>query len=667
MSERSLAELLNKDPQSQDSTNWLSENVWHPFVNGTGLLQIYDTIANKELDIYQAKRTETFSSDWCVRSLSTAAGAILPFVIAGKLTGAGLTIASERLGLEGTSARIMSNESLAQVFGAGLYTFAQKPQEGQSRLSAAAGSMAGFTLFSSGNYLLGQSSSFLTNPLTASLARGTGRIAVGALGGMASYETGNFSDSLQGIERKSSPDEFWQSVAQGAFVNLALPVVQERVLNFSQSTSKAASILSESRLSLADAGKTVAESGLSFAESLLALEQNKSSLSLIGRVKEGGKAATDETRILPRIVLKGGSDIAESTKEYERWMSERIKVVPEDLAKKHSDMASDPFKFMRATYYRWAERFPQILPDLANAPKVNSIGDLHIDNFGTWIDKLGRLVWGANDFDEAYHLPYTNDLVRLATSLSLLKTQKGLEIGIKDASEAILEGYKQGLKDGGKPFVLEDHNHRLLELAKEQMTDPKDYYHKLKKQIESNPTNEPPPDLLKALKSVLPDKEIALRFGHRQAGEGSLGRQRDLAIGEYKGDTVAAEAKSLLASANSFVAGKANEQSYSVEIMKESVRQSDPGVKIEGDWIARSMHPRRSKIDLSKLDKAKDQEKLLYSMGYETANIHLGTKNAAELIVKDLESRDPNWLSDAAKSMTKSIEEDHADWKKHMR
>ena len=47
---------------------------------------------------------------------------------------------------------------------------------------------------------------------------------------------------------------------------------------------------------------------------------------------------------------------------------------------------------------------------------VLAIGDLHLENFGTWRDAEGRLVWGINDFDEAWALPYTNDLIRLATS-----------------------------------------------------------------------------------------------------------------------------------------------------------------------------------------------------------------------------------------------------------
>ena len=55
-------------------------------------------------------------------------------------------------------------------------------------------------------------------------------------------------------------------------------------------------------------------------------------------------------------------------------------------------------------------------PNLDHAPQVLGVGDLHVENFGTWRDAESRLVWGINDFDEACCLPYTHDLVRLAAS-----------------------------------------------------------------------------------------------------------------------------------------------------------------------------------------------------------------------------------------------------------
>ncbi len=55
------------------------------------------------------------------------------------------------------------------------------------------------------------------------------------------------------------------------------------------------------------------------------------------------------------------------------------------------------------------------------------VGDLHVENFGTWRDGEGRLIWGINDFDEATTLPYTNDLVRLCASALIAISESRLE------------------------------------------------------------------------------------------------------------------------------------------------------------------------------------------------------------------------------------------------
>ena len=80
-------------------------------------------------------------------------------------------------------------------------------------------------------------------------------------------------------------------------------------------------------------------------------------------------------------------------------------------------MAEAAFPFFRATFYRWLQLWPEICPDLVNAPAVLGVGDLHIENFGTWRDEEGRLIWGVNDLDEAWPAPYALDLVRLTTSV----------------------------------------------------------------------------------------------------------------------------------------------------------------------------------------------------------------------------------------------------------
>ena len=92
--------------------------------------------------------------------------------------------------------------------------------------------------------------------------------------------------------------------------------------------------------------------------------------------------------------------------------------------------------FLRGTFYRWAELWKDV-PD--GGSKVAAAGDTHVENFGTWRDEEGRLVWGVNDFDEACELPWTSDLVRLGVSAMLaLGTLKNFKLSAEDACDAIL-------------------------------------------------------------------------------------------------------------------------------------------------------------------------------------------------------------------------------------
>src|SRR5689334_7978784 len=100
--------------------------------------------------------------------------------------------------------------------------------------------------------------------------------------------------------------------------------------------------------------------------------------------------------------------IVDSTRKYEAWVKGRIPIIREDLKAKHERMADDAFSFFRATFYRWMQLVPELCADAFNAPVVLSVGDLHVENSGTWRDAEGRLIWGINDFDDAFPLPYTN-------------------------------------------------------------------------------------------------------------------------------------------------------------------------------------------------------------------------------------------------------------------
>ncbi len=106
---------------------------------------------------------------------------------------------------------------------------------------------------------------------------------------------------------------------------------------------------------------------------------------------------------LPRM------NVREATRSYERWLSKQTSVVKSDLEEKHAKMDRSAFEFLRATFYRWVQLWPVECPELADAPALLGIGDLHLENFGTWRDSEGRLIWGINDLDEAHPVAYTSD------------------------------------------------------------------------------------------------------------------------------------------------------------------------------------------------------------------------------------------------------------------
>jgi len=158
-------------------------------------------------------------------------------------------------------------------------------------------------------------------------------------------------------------------------------------------------------------------------------------------------------------------DVRAATRGYETWLGRTLPVLHADLDRKHRFMGGDPFSFLRATFYRWAQLWPGECPELADAPEVLAVGDLHVENFGTWRDAEGRLIWGINDFDETVQLPYTQDLVRLGTSALLAIEESRLQLSARRACAAILEGYAEAMSKGGGCVVLAERYRWLRDLA----------------------------------------------------------------------------------------------------------------------------------------------------------------------------------------------------------
>lgn len=355
-------------------------------------------------------------------------------------------------------------------------------------------------------------------------------------------------------------------------------------------------------------------------------------------------------------------NIVKATKKFEDWLGLHIPIVGRDLRFKHEQMAASLFPFFRATFYRWVQVWPEVCAELDRVPHILSVGDLHVENFGTWRDTDGRLVWGINDFDEACVYPYTMDLVRLATSALLATRGQHLTMKPKESAPAILAGYERGMEDGGRPFVLGESHEWLRAIAESKLRDPVVFWQKM----DRLPTvkGQIPESAREAIEHLLPERGIRYRLARRVAGLGSLGRPRLVAIADWKGGRVAREAKALLPSALHWLNPKrAPAEILYGAILRRAVRCPDPYVQMRGHWIVRRLSPHCSRIELDALGTSRGELRVLEAMGKETANIHVGTEEKRRAILKDLRGRKGNWLAGAAQAMADAMEKDWRVWK----
>jgi uncharacterized protein (DUF2252 family) len=131
---------------------------------------------------------------------------------------------------------------------------------------------------------------------------------------------------------------------------------------------------------------------------------------------------------------------------------------PPAFRRKFRAMAADPFAFYRGTaclFYadlagrddRWADE---------RTGRVWVQGDLHAENFGTYMNGTGVLVFDVNDFDEAYLGSFTWDLQRLAASFVVLGWGKALA---DDDLVGLLETFVRAYLDQVQQFVETDRDH----------------------------------------------------------------------------------------------------------------------------------------------------------------------------------------------------------------
>ncbi|MFC3989003.1 DUF2252 domain-containing protein [Actinoplanes siamensis] len=113
-----------------------------------------------------------------------------------------------------------------------------------------------------------------------------------------------------------------------------------------------------------------------------------------------------------------------------REFGELMAIDPAAFRRKFRKMAASPFAFYRgsaALFY--ADQAGDYRDDSYLDGRTSRVwihGDLHAENFGTYMNSSGRLVFNVNDFDEAYVGPFSWDLKRFSASVALIGYSKAL-------------------------------------------------------------------------------------------------------------------------------------------------------------------------------------------------------------------------------------------------
>ena len=336
-----------------------------------------------------------------------------------------------------------------------------------------------------------------------------------------------------------------------------------------------------------------------------------------------------------------GAGFVASITSFENWMRSRLGdlVVESDLRAKHERMRDDAFLFLRGTCWRWAEIAGDVCSELTEGPKAASVGDAHVGNFGLWRDAEGRLVWGANDFDEAATIPYRMDLARLVTSAALARAKDGPEEKI---AEAALDGYTAGLADP-RPYVLEQDHAWLRDLFAASDEERGDFWTKLEG---APPLADVPVAYRDALASSLPLTGAPVRMSSRRAGVGSLGRPRIVALTEDVGGPIAREAKALLPSCWDRKASVGERFGLSTG----RYRCPDPFLHLDGGIAVRRLAPNSRKIDLGSHG-GRVRRRLVAAMARDIGSIHAADEVAAPAILDHLRGQRHGWLQRSVEAM----------------
>jgi uncharacterized protein (DUF2252 family) len=228
--------------------------------------------------------------------------------------------------------------------------------------------------------------------------------------------------------------------------------------------------------------------------------------------------------------------------------------IPVMRALKYKNMRAGSLAFLRGSCHLFYEDWPA--DSALNAAPLSWVcGDLHLENFGSYLGPDRQVYFDINDFDEGALAPCTWDVARFVTSLILAGNTQHLSDGnIQELCAVFLDTYFASL-ESGQVHPIERENasglvkklmHALKERERDEFLNERSKKTKLGRKFRRDyvhflPVVEDEREMVTNLISKLAVDEEEPEFfrvhdiAFRIAGTGSLGIRRYVALIEGKG------------------------------------------------------------------------------------------------------------------------------------
>ena len=332
----------------------------------------------------------------------------------------------------------------------------------------------------------------------------------------------------------------------------------------------------------------------------------------------------------------------DDVENYEDWLRKQCDVVEKGLCEKHDRMAENAFMFFRATCFRFARQWENCCRnwEMRRGHPAWAMPTSRIGVPGG-MPRVG-LVWGVNDFDEAADLPYTYDLLRLATQHTpgarICRGRKGS--GPPRLSRDIARAWTRQnpvLSMTKCPGCRHSSTVRRQSQVLSRMSWTK-----------SSPRSRHPRSPTHYVRGCPPARlKSALELGSGEVAR--LAGRATLPSASWQCGPAVREAKALVPSAWDWASGSESPDGQCLSSATGRYRSSDPFMEVRSGFIIRRIAPDSAKIDLAAEYARAFGPKLLAAMGADLASIHLAGNVDADRIARDLDRRDAGWLHAAAR------------------